>query len=162
MSPEPDVPATGRLDAIRAEIAGFEALNKLLDAEADALRRADAEALSALSNAKLEQVNALQALARRRASDLKRAGLRESAAGVQAWLAAAPDPGAARAEWGRLTALALAARRQNDVNGRLAARQRWHFDAALGALVQAAGVSSVYGADGRTRRTSVSQGHLAV
>ena len=151
-----------RLDALRAEIAGFQALCKVLNAEADALRRADADALSVLGGAKLDQVNALQALARQRTQELKRAGLPETAAGVQTWLAQSPDPVLARAEWQRLTTLALAAKRQNDVNGRLAARQRWHFDAALGALIQAAGVSSVYGADGRARRTQVTQAHLSV
>ena len=155
-------PAIDRLDALRAEIAGFQALCKVLNAEADALRRADADALSVLSGAKLEQVNALQALARQRTQELKRAGLPETPAGVQAWLAQSPDPVMTRAEWERLTTLALAAKRQNDINGRLAARQRWHFDAALGALIQAAGLASVYGADGRARRTQVSQAHLSV
>jgi flagellar biosynthesis/type III secretory pathway chaperone len=154
--------AGDRLELIRAEIAGFQALCKVLNAEADALRRADADALSVLSNAKLEQVNALQALARQRSQDMKQSGWPESAVGMQSWLSAASDPVLARAEWQRLTTLALAAKRQNDVNGRLAARQRWHFDAALGALIQAAGVSSVYGADGRARRTEVTGARLAV
>ena len=154
--------ATERLDALRAEIAGFQSLCKVLNAEADALRRADADALSVLSNAKLEQVNALQALARQRSTDLKRSGWPETTTGIEAWLAEAADPAAARAEWQRLTTLALAAKRQNDVNGRLAARQRWHFDAALGALIQAAGVSGVYGADGRATRGPMTRGHLAV
>lgn len=156
------VPTTHRLDRLRAEIGGFEALNRLLATEADALRRADAEALSTVSSAKLEQVNALQALARQRSQDMKRLGLPENQAGVHAWIAQDTDPSPARAEWERLTRLAMDAKRQNDVNGRLAARQRWHFDAALSALIQAAGVASVYGADGRSRRTQVTQAHLAV
>jgi flagellar biosynthesis/type III secretory pathway chaperone len=143
--------ADDRLDALRAEIAGFQALNEVLNAEADALRRADADALSVLSGAKLDQVNALQGFARQRSHQLKHAGLPETTAGVQAWLDASPDPAAAHAAWERLTALALAAKRQNDVNGRLAARQRWHFDAALGALVQAAGIAPLYDAQGRAR-----------
>lgn len=153
---------SGRHEALRAEIAGFQALINVLEAEAEALRRADADALSILCNAKLERVAALQALARQRTQEMKRAGLPENAAGVKAWLAQAADGNVARDEWTRLTQLALEAKRQNDVNGRLAARQRWHFDAALGALLQAAGVSSIYGADGRARRTTVSQAHLAV
>lgn len=161
MTPRP-AEASGRQEALRAEIAGFQALINVLEAEADALRRADADALSILSNAKLERVAVLQTLARQRAQDMKRAGLAENAAGVKAWLAQAADEAATRDAWTRLTQLALEAKRQNDVNGRLAARQRWHFDAALDALLQAAGVSSIYGADGRTRRTTVSQAHLAV
>jgi flagellar biosynthesis/type III secretory pathway chaperone len=151
-----------RHEALREEIAGFQALIKVLAAEAEALRRADADALSVLSGAKLEHVGTLQTLARQRAVEMKRSGLPDNAAGVQAWLGQAMDADEARADWQRLTQLALEAKRQNDVNGRLAARQRWHFDAALGALLQAAGVSSVYGADGRARRATVSQAHLAV
>jgi flagellar biosynthesis/type III secretory pathway chaperone len=154
--------ACGRHEAIRAEIAGFQALIKVLEAEADALRRADADALSILSGAKMERVAALQGLARQRTQEMKRAGLPESAVGVKTWLAQATDPKSSSEAWRQLTHLALEAKRQNEVNGRLAARQRWHFDAALGALLQAAGVSSIYGADGRARRTTVSQAHLAV
>ena len=151
-----------REESLRAEIAGFQALINVLEAEAEALRRADSDALSILSNAKLERVAVLQTLARQRAQEMKRAGLTENAVGVKAWLAQVGDEAATRDAWTRLTQLALEAKRQNDVNGRLAARQRWHFDAALGALLQAAGVSSIYGADGRTRRTTVSQAHLTV
>jgi len=157
------LPAADRNDALRAEIAGFQALINVLEAEADALRRADAEALSILCNAKLERVAQLQALARARSDEIKRTGLPDTAAGAKAWALQAGGDGMARAQaWERLTKLALEAKRQNDVNGRLAARQRWHFDAALGALLQAAGVSSLYGADGRARRTTVSQAHVSV
>jgi flagellar biosynthesis/type III secretory pathway chaperone len=149
-------------EALRDEIAGFKALIKVLAAEAEALRRADADALSVLSGSKMEQVATLQGFARARGQELKRVGLAENAVGIRQWLAQAGDPAAAQADWQQLTQLALDAKRQNEVNGRLAARQRWHFDAALGALLQAAGVSSVYGADGRARRTTVSQAHLAV
>lgn len=158
----PAGPPADRRDALRAEIAGFQALINVLEAEADALRRADAEALSILCNAKVERVAQLQALARQRAVELKRAGLPETAAGAKLWATQSGGDAAACAEaWERLTKLALEAKRQNDVNGRLAARQRWHFDAALGALLQAAGVASLYGADGRARRSNLSQAHLS-
>ena len=158
----PTPAGSDRHEALREEIAGFQSLIQVLAAEADALRRADADALSILSGAKLEQVTLLQALARQRAQQMKRSGLPENGVGVKVWLAQSGDATEAQDAWSRLTRLALEAKHQNDVNGRLAARQRWHFDAALGALLQAAGVSSVYGADGRARRTTVSQSHLAV
>ena len=126
------------------------------------MRRADADALSVLSTAKLDQVTALQAIARARTQQMKRAGLPASAAGVKAWIAGSPEVSATQESWDKLLRLALEAKHQNEVNGRLAARQRWHFDAALGALLQAAGVASLYGSDGRARRTSVPQSHLAV
>ena len=158
----PVAPDGNRFEALRDEIAGFKALIKVLAAEAEALRRADADALSVLSASKMEQVAALQGFARARGQELKRLGIPENAVGIRQWLTHAGDVASAQADWLQLTQLALEAKRQNEVNGRLAARQRWHFDAALGALLQAAGVSSVYGADGRTRRTTVSQAHLAV
>lgn len=161
MTPDHGV-ETGRVAALRAEIAGFRALIEVLAAEADALRRADADVLSVLAAAKLEHVAALQTFARQRAQDIKRAGVLDRAAGLNAWLAEASDAATARAEWQKLIQLALEAKCHNEVNGRLAARQRWHFDAALATLLQAAGVSSVYGADGRARRTSFSQGHITV
>jgi flagellar biosynthesis/type III secretory pathway chaperone len=101
-------------EALRVEIAGFRTLHRILEAEADALRRADPDALRA------------------------------------------------QEAWKTLAALAIEAKRQNEINGRLAARQRWHFDAALGALLQAAGVQSVYGADGRPRRQDAPQTRFAV
>lgn len=149
-------------EALRLEIAGFRALHKILAAEADALRRADADALSVLTPAKLGQVAALQALARHRAEALRQAGLPQSAAGIAAWLATAAEPARATEAWKALAGLALESKRQNEINGRLAARQRWHFDAALGALLQAAGVHSVYGADGRARRQDVAHTRFAV
>ncbi|GIK86618.1 MAG: hypothetical protein BroJett026_20990 [Betaproteobacteria bacterium] len=149
-------------EALRVEIAGFRALHKLLAAEAEALRSADVDSLSTLTTAKLQQVSALQALARQRSEALRRAGLVDSGAGVKAWLATAAHPDRAAAAWKTLADLALESKRQNEINGRLAARQRWHFDAALGALLQAAGVPSVYGADGRARRQDLGGTRLAV
>lgn len=144
------------LDALRAEIAGFAALRRILTAEAEALRGADADALSLLTPAKMHQVGLLQTLARHRADALRRAGLPQSPSGLRTWLGRAPDPAAADAAWTALSRAALDAKRQNEINGRLAARQRWHFDAALAALLQAAGVPAVYGADGRPRRVEQS------
>lgn len=156
-------PVSERVRTLRIEVAGFEALNRLLASEAEALRRVDADTLSSVSQAKLEQVNVLQALARQRSQEMKRLGFPETRDGVEAWLAQGGDAAAAHELWQHLTQLAVEAKRQNDINGRLAARQRWHFDAALGALVQAAGVASTtYGADGRTRHSQLSQSHLSV
>jgi flagellar biosynthesis/type III secretory pathway chaperone len=154
--------AAARRDALRAEIAGFQSLIRVLHAEADALRRADADALHALSSAKLEQVSNLQGFARQRAHELRAYGLPQTSAGIRAWLAHGGDADGVNDDWLHLTKLALDAKRQNEVNGRLAARQRWHFDAALGALIQAAGVPTVYGADGRARRTDGPAAHVAV
>ena len=50
----PVAPDGNRFEALRDEIAGFKALIKVLAAEAEALRRADADALSVLSASKME------------------------------------------------------------------------------------------------------------
>src|SRR6266540_2686309 len=51
------------IDALRVETAGYRALITVLEAERDALRAADPDALSALTAAKLDHVSALHGLA---------------------------------------------------------------------------------------------------
>jgi flagella synthesis protein FlgN len=140
-------------DALRVETAGYRALITVLEAECDALRRADADALSTLTAAKLDHVSALHGLASARIALLERAGWPDMDAAL-ATLAPAPDGELARREWAALLALAANARALNGVNGRLIATQQRHFDAALQSLLAAAGVSAVYSADGRPERGS--------
>ena len=140
-------------DVIALEIAGYKALLRILDGECDALRRLDADAIDNAAAAKQAQVAALESLARVRDEQLRARGLPASAQGVQVWLAGsdAPDAGSA---WSVLLDLARAARAANARNGRLVARQRQHYDGALAALLQAAGLPSVYGADGRPQHAT--------
>jgi flagellar biosynthesis/type III secretory pathway chaperone len=134
---------------LQLEIAGYKALLRLLDGECDALRRIDVEAIESTSAAKQAQVQSLEQLARLRRDDLAARGLPGTTAGVQIWLAGEDDAAAAAASWATLLDLARAARQANLRNGRLMVRQRRHYDGALAALLQAAGVPTVYGADGR-------------
>ena len=136
------------IDALRVETAGYRALITVLEAECDALRRADPDALSALTAAKLDHVSALHALATARTSLLQRTGCEDIGVALLA-IGAAPDADVARREWSSLMQLARSARALNAINGRLIANQQRHFDGALGALLHAAGVPPVYGADGR-------------
>ena len=140
-------------DVIALEIAGYKALLRILDGECDALRRLDAEAIASAAAAKQAQVGALEQLARVREEDLRQHGLPASAEGVQVWLAGRGSPDAASA-WAMLLDLARAARQANARNGRLVARQRQHYDGALAALLQAAGLPAVYGADGRPQHAT--------
>jgi len=140
-------------DVIALEIAGYKALLRILDGECDALRRVDAEAIGSAAAAKQAQVAALEQLARVREQDLRTHGLPATAQGVQVWLGACGTPDAASA-WATLLDLARAARQANARNGRLVARQRQHYDGALAALLQAAGLPSVYGADGRPQHAT--------
>ncbi len=141
------------IDALRVETAGYRALVTVLEAEREALRRADADALSALTAAKLDHVSALHGLAAARDALLASAGYGDIDAALTT-LEAAPDGDVLRREWASLTAIARSARMLNDVNGRLVAQQQRHFDTALGALLQAAGVQPVYGADGKPQRNA--------
>jgi flagella synthesis protein FlgN len=136
-------------ELVDLEIAGFRALLHLLDAECDALRRVDAEAIEHTAAAKHAQIAALEALGRQRDAALRDAGFPPSSSGIALWLRAA-DPSREDA-WHTLTDLARTAREANARNGRLIARQRQHYDAATQALLSAAGIPSVYGADGRAK-----------
>jgi flagellar biosynthesis/type III secretory pathway chaperone len=81
---------------------------------------------------------------------------------VRLWLAASDDAGAGDTAWSTLLDLARAARTANERNGRLMARQRRHYDGALAALLQAVGVPSVYGADGRPQASTVGRTLAAI
>ena len=141
------------------EIAGYKALLRLLDAECDALRRLDAEAIDATAAAKQAQVQALEQLARLRADDLDARGLPSTTAGIALWIAGESDASAA---WSTLLDLARAARTANARNGRLLVRQQRHFDGALAALLQAAGIPTVYGADGRPQAAAQGRALAAI
>lgn len=144
-------------ELIALETAGYKALLRLLDAERDALLHLDAEAIEAAAAAKQAQVQSLEQLARTRRTALSERGVPETTEGIVIWLADAVDATAARAAWNALVALARDARDANARNGRLVARQRGHYDAALAALLSAAGVPAVYGADGRPQAATAAR-----
>ena len=123
------------LAALEKEIVGYHALLRLLREEQDALRGACADALPPITAAKLRQVDKLLELGRTR--DPWTEGRSENT-----------DIEAARDE---LFRVAADARRNNEINGRMIAVQQHHFDRALSALLSAAGVTPLYGADGRTQ-----------
>jgi flagellar biosynthesis/type III secretory pathway chaperone len=147
---------------LHMEIAGYKALLRLLDGECDALRKVDVESIERTSEAKHAQVQALEQLARVREDQLRAQGLPVSEAGVRLWLSGSDDAPAADTAWSTLLDLARAARTANVRNGKLMARQRRHYDGALAALLQAAGVPSVYGADGRPQAASVGRTLAAI
>ena len=149
------------IDALRVETSGYRALITVLEAERDALRRADADALSELTAAKIDHVSALQGLAAARALQLAKAGWPDMNAAIAVLAAGAPDGDVVCREWEALLAQAGIARSLNEVNGRLIVHQRRHFDAALQALLQAAGVPPVYGADGLPQRASAVRSRAA-
>jgi flagella synthesis protein FlgN len=148
--------------ALRAETIGYHALLEVLEAECRALCAADGDALQALTPAKLDHVAKLQSLAGARSDWLAASGCSDVESALDATFDRPPERQAARAEWDTLLVLARQARRLNDVNGRLVARQRQHFAAALAALLQAAGSPPVYGADGRPQHGNVARTLAAI
>jgi flagellar biosynthesis/type III secretory pathway chaperone len=148
--------------SLQLEIAGYRGLLELLERECDALRRLDVEGIEASASAKQTQVQALDQLARRRKDQLATCGLPVTGAGMAQWFAGSEDPSAANGAWATLLDLARAARQANIRNGRMLARQRQHYDAALSALLHAAGIPAVYGADGRAHAATGSRSLAAI
>jgi len=159
--PETIVEASALIEALRVETAGYRALIRVLEAERDALRAADPDALLALTAAKLDHVSALHRLAAERGEKLALAGWPNVTTALVGF-GRSPDASIVRAEWSELLSLAATARRLNDVNGRLIANQQRHFDGALQSLLQAAGIAPVYGADGRPQRAAPGRARAAV
>ena len=145
----PPLDPTGLADSLAVEIAGYRALVTVLEAEREALRLADPDKLLTLTATKLEHVSALEHLASERAAAVAAAGCIDMGASLDAWLAGSPQADVVRAAWSMLQKCAREARRQNELNGRLMRHQQQHFNAAFSALLQAAGVPPIYGADGR-------------
>lgn len=138
------------VDTLRAEIAGYRSLLEVLQREQDALRRADADALPAISEAKQREVQALLRFSSARVRALAATGRAPSRAAAQALLIeGGADPAAVELAWNEIEALAAEARQANAINGALIASQQTYFGRALSALSSASGSTATYGADGR-------------
>lgn len=137
--------------ALQAEAAAYGTLLGLLRVEQQALVAADAAAVQAALADKARQVDLLMQAGRRRVDALRRSGFAPDASGMAAWLAGPAREPRLLALWAEITRLAQEARAQNALNGRLIATQQRHWDRALASLWQAAGMTTTYGADGRTQ-----------
>jgi flagellar biosynthesis/type III secretory pathway chaperone len=144
--------ASGPGCTLATEVAAYRTLLALLGSELRALVAADADAVRASSDEKSRQVDLLLQAAHERTDALRRAGYAQDSGGMVAWLADTAQPPAMHALWTELSWLAGRARAQNALNHRLIVTQQRHWDGALAALWQAAGVSTTtYGADGRAQ-----------
>jgi flagellar biosynthesis/type III secretory pathway chaperone len=147
------------LEQIELESAGLRALGRLLDAECDALRRVDADAIESAAAAKLAQIDALERLHRARACAMHNAGYPATEAGVRLWIAASGMR--ATNAFDTLLDLARTTRDANARNHRLMLAQQRHYAAAHAALLGAAGIAPVYGADGRAAHRAPAQRFVA-
>ncbi|MCW5622205.1 MAG: flagellar protein FlgN [Burkholderiales bacterium] len=140
------------IDALRAEISGFEQLCDILEAERTALLSADADRLLALSDAKSQAIERLADLAQARTDALHTLGLdARTPADLGAHLAArrGAENEPVAASWQELLAVAHRAQSLNHSNGELLSVRMTHNRAALDALSAAARRHSVYGPDGQ-------------
>lgn len=135
-------------DALRAEIEGFEALNRVLEDEHAALIGTDADRLLSLSQDKTRAVQRLAELARVRGSTLRAVALDPRAGDFRMRLEEQPDEVASL--WGTLVSIADRARERNRGNGDLLSSRMAHNRAALETLGAAARRHSVYGPDGQS------------
>lgn len=148
---------------LRAEMAGYRSLLDVLQREQDALRRADADALPVISEAKQREVQALLRFSSARVRALAATGRTPSRAAAQALLIeGGADPATVEAAWSEIESLATEARRANAVNGALIASQQTYFGRALSALSSATGTTSTYGADGRPQLGLASRSLAAI
>lgn len=138
---------------LRAEIEGHGALLRVLQAEQEALRTANAEAVVLAAHDKARHIHELESLARQRTELLISLGLALTPNGVDTVSLPAAHADAIRADWARLCTVAGEAQHANALNGRLIARHQRHCESALAKLLQAGGRAPVYGADGRPQRT---------
>jgi len=155
----PSRPSLSPAGLVAEEIRRYEALLQVLEAESSALCRLDYSALQQAADAKQDLVANLELLAREREVQLRAGGHALTETAIRRWLAAGETRGADA--WDRLREVARAARDANARNGRMLARCNRHFSSALHALLDAAGVPSVYGADGTARRAAASRVHAA-
>lgn len=139
------------INALRAEITGFEQLCGILEAERSALLSADADRLLILSDAKSKVVEQLADLAQARTDALHTLGLDTRMPDLGARLATRREAESERitASWQELLAAANRAQSLNRSNGELLSVRMTHNRAALEALNAAARRHSVYGPDGQ-------------
>jgi flagella synthesis protein FlgN len=141
---------------LQAETLAIRQFNDLLKAEQKALVDSHVEALTAHTQAKLGQVEALNRLAAVRMTQLATLGFSADEQGMEQWLTMAG--GQARKAWGDLLALAKEANATNQLNGKLIQQRMQQHQQALTALMAAANQVKLYGADGQPQGAFASSG----
>jgi flagellar biosynthesis/type III secretory pathway chaperone len=138
-------------DVLRAEIAAFEQLCRVLDEEHTALVEADADRLLSLSEEKARVVEHLRDLAQDRSRIMHGLSLDPHAPDFSSRSArlSGTDAKSLATLWNALLAVAGKARDRNHDNGELLAARMTHNRAALETLNSAARRHSVYGPDGQ-------------
>ncbi|KXB30494.1 hypothetical protein AT959_14275 [Dechloromonas denitrificans] len=137
-----------------AQLTEFIALLKL---EQDALKRADASALPAISEQKLRLVEALNAIEQERGVALGADAGENARSAMTRWLAANPEQKDIASSWKHLMDLAREAKQLHELNGQLIKMHLHQTGELLAVLTQQFQKNTLYGSDGQTSSTSGSR-----
>lgn len=144
-------------EQIGTEGAAWSALLETLSREENALVTGQADALPPLTAVKLDQLNAVSALARSRLDALRHAGCTPDAPGMASWLAQHGTP-AVRANWQSLCKLEDETRACNLRIGKLIDMRLSATRQSLNVLMQAAvGRNGLYDPSGQSVSSRISQ-----
>lgn len=147
------------MSSLREEQRVITALLEVLKQEQRHLVAADIDGLTELTPKKASLVNDMAVLASQRHNALGAAGYKAEEAGMEAWLAASGDAGAAPL-WSEVLELTRAAKELNRLNGTLISKHLSHTQGALQALrPQAQG--NFYGPSGHATSSNPRRGFLA-
>lgn len=118
--------------------------------EQEALTQGKVDTLESVNRRKTALVEQLNAADNERNGFLRQAGHTGDREGLLAWLANNRGDQPAAKGWARLQALAVEAKRLNDLNGRLITMRLQATNQALAALTQQSQRSLLYGPNGQT------------
>ncbi|MDP3511984.1 MAG: flagellar protein FlgN [Sulfuritalea sp.] len=139
------------LEQTIAELQGFVAV---LAAERNALVSGDIDQLPTIAGEKSQQAVRLANLEAERDAAQRSAGFAAGRAGLDAWVGANTRPTAALGMLQRYLELAAAAKRENELNGKLIAARMQQNQQALATLLGEAADATPYGADGQQKSSS--------
>jgi flagellar biosynthesis/type III secretory pathway chaperone len=150
-APEPS-PADRSIEQTLAdELGALQHFSTLLAEEQEVLKRGEADKLPPIVDKKSVLAARLGELLAQREHALTTTGQAAGREGMEAWLAKHPRQSAIGPIWQRLLDLAVTARSQQELNGKLIAMQLLHNQQAIAALMSASGRPLTYGPDGHQR-----------
>jgi flagella synthesis protein FlgN len=148
--------ATSPITTLREEQQVMQDLRSLLEQEQHYLMKAVIEKLEDVAAQKSKLVTRMAQLSSQRHSALAAAGFPAQEEGMEAWLAVAEEPEAARL-WSGILALTREAKEFNRLNGMLINKQMAYTQGALNALRPPPQSGQIYGPSGQTSNSNSSR-----
>ncbi len=133
------------------ELGALQHFCTLLAEEQEVLKRGEADKLPPIVEKKSVLAGRLGELLAQREHALTNAGQSAGREGMESWLVKHPRQTEIGKTWHRLLDLAVTARSQQELNGKLIAMQLLHNQQAIAALMSASGRPLTYGPDGHQR-----------